>query len=49
MRVELKSYAVRYYIYPEDVGEKIPERISRLFLADDVKYDIKNPYIQRNL
>jgi len=47
MRVELKSYAVRYYIYPEDVGEKIPEKISKLFLADDVKYDIKNPYIQK--
>jgi len=47
MSVELKTYAIRYYIYPEDVGGKIPDKISKLFLANDVKYDLNNPYIRK--
>ncbi len=46
MRVELETSAIRYFIYPEKVGEAIPEAIRKRYLADDIKYDITHPYIQ---
>jgi transglutaminase-like putative cysteine protease len=47
MKVSLESSAIRYFIYPEGVGSKIPEDIAKRYLADDIKYDIHNPYIQK--
>ncbi len=47
MKARLETSAIRYYIYPEDVGSKIPDRIRKPYLADDIKYDIHNPYIQK--
>lgn len=46
MKAELEACAIRYFIYPEDVGSEIPSKIRNLYLADDSKYDIHNPYIQ---
>jgi len=46
MRVELETSAIRYFIYPEDVGDEIPSEIRDRYLADDMKYDISHPYIQ---
>lgn len=46
MRISLETSAIRWFVYPEKVGAKIPPDVARLYLADDVKYDIKNPYIQ---
>jgi len=46
MKATLETSSIRYYIYPEEVGTKIPDDIAKLYLADDIKYDIKNPYIQ---
>jgi transglutaminase-like putative cysteine protease len=47
MRVELETSAIRYFIYPEDVDDEIPSEIKSRYLADDLKYDINNPYIQK--
>jgi transglutaminase-like putative cysteine protease len=47
MRARVEAYAVRYYIVPDKVGSKIPDQIRKLYLANDVKYDIDNPYIQK--
>lgn len=46
MKVELEAYAIRYFIYPEDVGDEIPDKIAKRYLADETKYDIHNPYIR---
>lgn len=46
MKATLETSSIRYYIYPEDVGTKIPDDIAERYLADDIKYDISNPYIQ---
>jgi len=42
-------YDTRFFIRPEKVGKlkDIPKEISRKFLADDTKFDIKNPVIQK--
>ncbi|OQX84706.1 MAG: hypothetical protein B6D63_03970 [Candidatus Latescibacteria bacterium 4484_7] len=46
MHNELETSAIRYFIYPEDVGDKIPDKIAKFYLADGMKYDINNNYIQ---
>lgn len=46
MQAKLETSAIRYYIYPEDVGTKIPDSIAKRYLADDIKYDIDHPYIR---
>lgn len=46
MRARALTSAVRFHLFPEKVGTKIPAEISRLYLADDAKYDISHPYIQ---
>jgi hypothetical protein len=47
MHVELETSAIRYFLYPEDVGAEIPAEVKKLYLADEIKYDITNPYIQK--
>ncbi len=47
MRAELETSAIRYFVYPEDVGSKVPDDIAKRYLADDSKYDIHHPYIQK--
>jgi hypothetical protein len=47
MKVSLETSAIRYFVYPEDVGSDIPADIKKLYLADEIKYDIANPYIQK--
>jgi transglutaminase-like putative cysteine protease len=44
--VELRD--MRWKIYPDKVGsaEDIPEEVRRLYLADSIKYDIHNAFIQ---
>jgi transglutaminase-like putative cysteine protease len=46
MNVALETSALRYFIYPEDVGSEIPADIKKAYLADEIKYDITNPYIR---
>lgn len=45
MGVRLETSAIRYFLYPDNVGSEIPADIKAKYLADDIKYDIKNPYI----
>lgn len=47
MRARAETYAVRFYIVPDKIGSKIPEDVRKLYLADDVKYDLQHPYIQK--
>ena len=46
MNVSLETSAIRYFIYPEDVGAEIPSDIKKLYLTDDTKFEINHPYIQ---
>ena len=46
MRAALETSSIRYYIFPDRVGTKIPDDIAKRYLADDIKYDIGNPYIR---
>ncbi|MDD4857898.1 MAG: transglutaminase domain-containing protein [Candidatus Krumholzibacteria bacterium] len=46
MKVELETSAIRYFIYPENVGSEIPADVKKMYLADEIKYDITNPYIR---
>jgi transglutaminase-like putative cysteine protease len=46
MKANLETSSIRYYIFPDEVGTKIPGDIAESYLADDIKYDINNPYIQ---
>ncbi len=47
MRLRLETSAIRYFIYPDKVGAEIPAEIKKRYLADDMKYDVGNPYIRR--
>ena len=46
-----KSYNVRYFIYPENVGslDDIPKDIKNKYLADNEKYQINNPIIKETV
>jgi transglutaminase-like putative cysteine protease len=46
MKAEIETSAIRYFLYPENVGTEIPADIKKLYLADEIKYDITNPFIQ---
>jgi len=46
MKAAIEASALRYFIYPEDVGTEIPAEIKKPYLEDNLKYDITNPYIQ---
>jgi transglutaminase-like putative cysteine protease len=50
MKARAKLFNVRYYIFPEMTGElkDIPQDIKERFLADDTKYSINDPFIQRS-
>jgi hypothetical protein len=47
MECEIETLAIRYFLYPEDIVGEIPPDIRKLYLADDIKYDIANQYIQK--
>lgn len=46
MKATLETSSIRYYIFPDQVGTKIPGEIAERYLADGIKYDITNPYIR---
>lgn len=48
MKLLAKNFHTEYIIFPERVGnlEDIPEEITKKYLADGMKYDIKHPMIQ---
>jgi len=47
----VKFNDVRYFIYPDKVGDikDIPEDVKKMYLADNEKYDIYNPIIQKTV
>jgi sugar lactone lactonase YvrE len=49
MKVKAKLYHTEYIIFPERVGklEAIPKELKAKYLADGLKYDMKNPIIQQ--
>lgn len=51
MTTTFKSYNVRYFIYPEEVGSlnDIPEKIKSKYLNDDEKYQINSDVIQSTI
>lgn len=51
MVTEVKTYAVRYFIFPEHVGgiTDIPADIAEKYLEDNEKYQIHHPVIQQAL
>ncbi len=48
MTVKVKTYDVRYFIFPDKVGSinDIPKGIKEKYLSDNAKYQINNPIIQ---
>lgn len=48
MTVEVELWDTRHFVFPEKVGglEDVPKDIRELYLADDEKFDMKNPVIQ---
>ncbi|MGB8658518.1 MAG: transglutaminase domain-containing protein [Candidatus Zixiibacteriota bacterium] len=50
MKVKTKLHKVRYFIFPEKVGalKDIPKTISEKYLADDTKYSLSDPFIQKS-
>ena len=51
MRVKAKLYDVMYHLFPEKAGslKDIPNDVRSRFLADDDKYRLKDPVIQKAL
>jgi len=49
MITEAKTYAIRYFIFPDEVGDisDIPPAITSLYLEDNDKYQMEHPVIQR--
>jgi len=47
----VKTYNVRYFIYPEQVGTMadIPAELKKKYLLDDEKYQINSPVIQKTI
>jgi transglutaminase-like putative cysteine protease len=50
MKVKAKLYQTKYFIFPERVGslKDIPKEIKQKYLADDTKYSISDPFIQKS-
>jgi transglutaminase-like putative cysteine protease len=50
MKIRTKLYKVRYFIFPEKVGQlkDIPKEITSKYLADDTKYSLSDPFIQKS-
>lgn len=46
MKSAIETSAIRYFIYPEEVGGEIPAEVKKTYLEDALKYDIANPYIR---
>jgi len=48
MTTECELYAIRYFVYPEDVGPlaDIPKQISEKYLADDTKFGMSDEFMQ---
>jgi transglutaminase-like putative cysteine protease/sugar lactone lactonase YvrE len=49
MTVSAKLYQTRYFVFPEKVGggNDIPKPIRDLYLADDTKFSLQHPVIQK--
>lgn len=47
MKAEIETSAIRYFIYPDRVGDDIPGEIRKKYLVNDIKYDYEHPYIQK--
>jgi transglutaminase-like putative cysteine protease/sugar lactone lactonase YvrE len=50
MKVKAKLYQTKYFVFPERVGslKDIPKEIKQKYLADDTKYSISDPFIQKS-
>jgi transglutaminase-like putative cysteine protease len=50
MKIKTKLYKVRYFIFPEKVGQlkDIPKEITSRYLANDTKYSLSDPFIQKS-
>ncbi|MDI6809271.1 MAG: transglutaminase domain-containing protein [Candidatus Eisenbacteria bacterium] len=50
MKVKTRLYKIRYFIFPEMVGslKDIPKSITDKYLADDTKYSLSDPFIQKS-
>jgi len=51
MKAQAKLYKTRYFIFPDKVGElkDIPKDVADKFLADDTKYSLNAPFIQKSV
>jgi transglutaminase-like putative cysteine protease len=49
MSVSAQIWDTRYYLFPERVGklDNVPREVRDKYLADDEKFDMKNPIIQK--
>lgn len=43
----VETSAIRFFIFPDLVGTKIPADIKGRYLEDDIKFDLEHPYIQK--
>ncbi len=50
MKIKAEIYDLRYFIFPEKVGtlNDIPKKITDLYLVNDTKYAIDDPFIQKS-
>jgi transglutaminase-like putative cysteine protease len=50
MKIKAKLFNIRYFIFPDKVGglKDIPKDIKDKFLADDAKYSVNDPFIQKS-
>ncbi|MFQ6091574.1 MAG: transglutaminase domain-containing protein [bacterium] len=51
MKVTARIYDIRYFIFPDQVGSlaDIPEELKEMYLVDEDKYAINDPYIQQTV
>ncbi len=51
MKVDVTSWNIRYFIYPENVGsfEDIPEKVKSIYLENNEKYQYDDPVIKNAL
>ncbi|MBN1885551.1 MAG: transglutaminase [Candidatus Krumholzibacteriota bacterium] len=46
MQAEIETSAIRWFVFPGDVGEEMPREIREAYLADDAKFDLGHPFIR---
>ncbi|MCF7886201.1 MAG: transglutaminase [Candidatus Marinimicrobia bacterium] len=51
MTTTAKIFAIRHYLFPEEAGslDDIPQKITDLYLENNEKYQIKHPFIQKEV